>query len=158
TSIMIGGAVILVCFGLTFVDKQTTRTSVEGDSNQEDSGETDRGRRLDRQVRIVEERIEFSRKVAQELIAGRLTLWAAAAQLQKLDQSSAPQFQEFYASVFLRIYPGQSEPERYCRRAMALVESELILKPVEKESVLKRLNQELNNKRDVSSKAFSGSE
>ena len=156
TSITIGGAIILVCFGLTFLDKKediSTSTSDEGGSNQEVSGERDRGRRLDRQVRVVEERIEFSRKIAQELIAGRSTLWLAAAQLQNLDQSSAPLNQEFYASVFLRIYPGQSEPERYCRRAMALVESELILKPVEKRAVLARLKQELKSNLESSDKA-----
>ena len=161
TSIMIGGAVVMVCFGLTFLDKQehiTTSVSTEGDFNQEVSGERDRGRRLEQQARMVEERIEFSRKIAQELIAGRLTLWVAADQLQNLDQSSAPLYQEFYASVFPQIYPGQSEPERYCRRAMALAESELVLKPVERSAVLRRLHQELKSNLGGCSNGFSSSE
>jgi hypothetical protein len=158
---MIGGIVIVVCFGLTFLDTQkhtATGTTVEDSSNQEFSGERDRSRRLDQQAKMVEERIESSRKIARELIAGRLTLWVAAAQLQSLDQSLAPLFQEFYASVFPQIYPGQSESERYCRRAMALVESELVLKPVERSAVLKRLHQELKSNLGGCSNGFSSSE
>ena len=162
TSMMIGGAVILVCFGLTFLEKQepitiATGASDEPDSHQEISGERDRASRLDCQARMVEERIEFSRRVARELIAQRLTLWAAAAQLQNLDQFSAPLYQEFYASVFPQLYPGQSESERYCRRAMVLVESELVLKPAQRSAVLTRLHQELKSKLDGSANGLSNS-
>jgi hypothetical protein len=162
TSMMIGGAVVLVCFGLTFLEKQepitiATGASDEPDSRQEMSGERGRATRLDCQARMVEERIEFSRQVARELIAQRLTLWAAAAQLQNLDQCSAPLYQEFYASVFPQLYPGQSESERYCRRAMALVDSELVLKPAQRSAVLGRLHQELKSKLNNSANGLSNS-
>src|SRR5713101_260609 len=149
TSMMIGGAVILVCFGLVFLEKQepitiATGASDQPDSHQEISGERERASRLDCQARMVEERIEFSRRVARELIAQRLTLWAAAAQLQNLDQFSAPLYQEFYASVFPQLYPGQSE-------------SELVLKPAQRSAVLGRLHQELKSKLDGSANGLSNS-
>ena len=147
TSIMIGGAAVVACFGLTLLEKRTANsTEVEQLRSQELERElpeeTNRAVRLKSQSIVVEERIQFSRRVAQDLIAERLTLRDAATQLQNLDQSSAPIFQEFYALVFPQLYPGRSEAERYCRRAITLVESELVLEPVRRAAVIRRLNQE----------------
>jgi hypothetical protein len=133
-----------------------TNFSAKGDT-QEISKETERATRLAFQAKTVEERIGFSRRVARELIAERLTLWAAAAQLQNLDHSTAPLYQEFYASVFSQLYPGQSEAERYCRRAMDLVEGELVAEPSRKAAVLRRLKQELKSKLDASANRLSNS-
>ena len=151
TSIMIGGSVVLACFGLILLEK---RTGIERESDklrgadlqQETPEEHHRAAHLEIQERIVEERIEFSRRVAQEIIAQRLTLWEAATQLEKLDQSTAPVFQEFYELTFQELYPGHSVAERYCRRAMVLVDGELVREPAKRAAVIRRLNQELRAK------------
>jgi hypothetical protein len=150
-SIMIGGAVVVACFGLTLLEKRAADTTGSdqlrrAELEQELPEENNRAARLKSQSIVVEERIQFSRRVAQELIAERMTLCEAATQLQNLDQSSAPIYLEFYAKVFPRLYPGRSEAERYCRRAIALVESELVLAPVQRAGVIRRLTQEFGLK------------
>lgn len=151
TSIMIGGAVVLACFGLILLER-CTGNERESDKlrsaelQQEFPEECHRAAHLDIQGRIVEERIEFSRRVAQALIARRLSLWEAATQLEKLDQSSAPVCQEFYEFTFPQLYPGHSVAERYCRRAMALVDGELVREPAKRAAVIRSLNQELRAK------------
>ena len=147
TSIMIGAAAIAACFGLTFLEKRETKTlGTDPDHNQniqvEVPEEISRANFLANQRRLVEKRIELSRCIAREVIARRMTLWDAAAQLQKLDHRSAPLCREFYQSIFPAIYPGRSEMERYYRRAMALVDGELAADPVKRRMVIRGLDQE----------------
>jgi hypothetical protein len=148
---MIGGAAVVVCFGLTLLEKRGVKNT-EADQlrsqeiEREFPDESNRAARLKSQSIVVEERIQFSRRVAQELIAQRLTLCDAATQLQNLDQFSAPIYQEFYSEVFAQLYPGRSEAERYCRRALALVESELVLAPAKHAATIRRLTQEFRLK------------
>jgi hypothetical protein len=147
-SILIGGGLVVVCFGLTLLEKQN-RNDVEPElvpnqETQEDvSEEINRFNRLGVQKRLVEKRIESSRRIAQDLIAHRLTLLEAADQLQSLDIQSAPICRAIYESAFPNVNPGRTEKERYCRRAISLVDSELLIDPVKCAAVLRELNQEL---------------
>src|SRR5262249_42748839 len=100
-SIVIGGAVVLASFGLVLLEKHTnykggSQKVGNVESQLEFPEEKNRATLLDIQEKIVEDRIDFSRRVAQEIIDQRLTLWEAAKQLEQLDQSSAPICQEFY--------------------------------------------------------------
>jgi len=149
-SIMVGGAVVLASLGLTFLEKcgpadpeaDLTRNP---EFRHEFPEESSRAALLAIQRGIVKQRIDFSRRVARELIAERLALPEAAALLQNLDQSCAPVFRDFYQFAFRQMYPGRSEGERYCRRAMALVENELALEPAKSAEVTRRLNQEVRS-------------
>jgi hypothetical protein len=148
---MIGGAVFLTCFGLMRLEKHLQyQNGLEKGGNVESQREfpeeKNRATLLDIQERIVEDRIDFSRRVAQEIIAERLSLWEAARQLENLDQCSAPVYQEFYQQAFRQLYPGHSLAERYCRRAIALVDAELVRESAKRAVVLRRLNQELRAK------------
>jgi len=151
TSIFVGGAVVVACFGLTLLEKRETN-SLEPDALQSQDRERDfpeevnRANLLVNQKKLVDRRIEFSRRIARELIAQRVTLWEAAAQLQNLDHHLAPLCREYYESVFPTMYPGRSERERYCRRAMALVNSELVLDPAKRAAVIRSLDQEFRFK------------
>jgi hypothetical protein len=111
----------------------------------------DRAARLDQQGAVVRARIEFTRRVALELIAQRLSLIEAAHQLRDLDHSLAPGRPDIYSNVFLKVYPGQSEDERYCQRAIHMVEGELALEPIQRRVISRRLTDELrqNLQRDV---------
>ena len=93
-------------------------------------------------------RIDFTRRVARELIGQRVTLLEAATQLRNLDSSLAPVYQDLYDSAFLQLYQGRSEGERYCQRAMAVVDGELASKPTERATILRRLNDEFHRELD----------
>lgn len=149
-SIMIGGTVVLACFSLILLEKHIQNERGPDkvgckDLAQEFPEEKHRTALLEKQERIVEDRIEFSRRVAQEIIAQRLNLWEAARQLENLDQSSAPVCQEYYMQTFRQLYPGHSMAERYCRRAIALVDSELVREPAKRTAIIRKLNQELRD-------------
>jgi hypothetical protein len=144
---MIAAAAIAACFGLTFLEKRETNTFetdlVHNQNIQvEVPEEISRANFLANQRRLVEKRIELSRRIAREVIARRMTLGDAADQLQSLDHQSAPLCREFYEFIFPEIYPGRSETERYCRRALALVNSELAGDPAKRGMVIRCLDQE----------------
>jgi len=148
TSIL-AGAVVMVCYGLilmehkeAYVPKQepVAATSVQ----QEVPEEGDRAVRLDRQGAVVRARIEFTRRVALQLIAQRLSLLEAAHQLRDLDRSLAPAQPDIYGGAFLNLYPGQSEDERYCQRAIHVVEGELVSEPAQRRAITRRLTDELH--------------
>jgi hypothetical protein len=110
--------------------------------NQETSEENDRIADLKKQENVVRTRIEVTRWVARELIERRLTLLQAASQLRDLDASLAPVRKDYYGAVFHQIYPGRTDDERYCQRAMAVVDSELVLEPARSGSIMRRLKAE----------------
>jgi hypothetical protein len=152
-SIMAGAAVVLACFGFTFLEKRglaepEADLSRNPEFQREYPEESSRAALLTIQREIVKQRIDFSRRVARELIDQRLALREAANQLQNLDQSCAPVFRDFYQFAFRQMYPGRSEGERYCRRALALVENELALDPAKCNEVIRRLNQEVRSNFD----------
>ena len=147
TSIL-AGAVVMVCYGLilmehkeAYVPKQepVAATSVQ----QEVPEEGDRAVRLDRQGAVVRARIEFTRRVALQLIAQRVSLIEAAHQLRDLDHSLTPGRPDFYNVTFHSLYPGQSEDERYCQRAIHVVEGELASEPAQRRAITLRLTNEL---------------
>jgi hypothetical protein len=148
TSIL-AGAAIVACYGLVLMERKEDKVTDQVQSptaglQHELSEESDRAARLAEQENIVRARIDFTRRVARELIARRLTLLEAATQLRNLDSSLAPVYQDLYGTVFLQLYPGRSEGERYCQRAMAVVDAELTSKPPERTAILRRLNDELH--------------
>jgi hypothetical protein len=111
-------------------------------STQEPSEENSFAASLKKQENVVRTRIDVTRRVARELIERRLTLLQAATQLRDLDTWLAPVREDVYGAVFREIYPGRSDDERYCQRAMAVVESELVLEPAQNCSILHRLKEE----------------
>jgi hypothetical protein len=146
---ILAGAVIVACYGLILTERKDDKVD---DQQQiapaalepEHSEESDRLARLEKQGNIVRARIDFTRRVARELIGRRLTLLEAATQLRNLDSSLAPVCQDLYGTVFLQLYPGRSEGERYCQRAMAVVDGELASKPIERTAILRCLNDEFH--------------
>jgi hypothetical protein len=150
TSIL-AGAVVMACYGLILLEKKEAQTPDGAKLSpamlqEELTAEGAHTAQLAKQEEIVRGRIEFSRRVARELIAQRLTLLEAANQLRELDYSLSPVKSDFYSIVFPKLYPGRSEAERYCRRAIAVVESELAAEPVKGRTVVRRLTDELRHK------------
>jgi hypothetical protein len=147
TSIM-AGAVIVTCLALILMERKEERVAEQDQmpptaSAQETSEESSFAAELKKQENVVRTRIEVTRRVARELIERRLTLLQAATQLRDLDISLAPVRKDIYGAVFRQIYPGRSDDERYCQRAIAVAESELVLEPVQNRSILRRLKEEL---------------
>jgi hypothetical protein len=147
TSIL-AGAVVMVCCGLMLMEHKEAQVAeperpTPTVMRQELAEDGDRAARLDRQGAVVRARIEFSRRVALELIAQRLSLLEAAHQLRDLDRSLAPAQPDIYGGAFLNLYPGQSEDERYCQRAIHVVEGELVSEPTQRRAITVRLTDEL---------------
>ncbi len=147
TSIL-AGAVVMVCCGLILMEPKEApvlnREPVAAtDVPQQLPEEADHAARLDQQGAVVRARIEFTRRVALELIAQRLRLIEAAHQLRDLDHSLAPGRPDIYHVTFLKLYPGQSEDERYCQRAIHVVEGELASEPIQRRAITQRLMNEL---------------
>jgi hypothetical protein len=111
-------------------------------STQETPEESSFAADLKKQENVVRTRIDVTRRVARELIERRLTLLQAATQLRDLDLSLAPVRKDFYGTVFHQIYPGRTDDERYCQRAIAAVDSELVLEPARSGSIMRRLKDE----------------
>jgi hypothetical protein len=138
----------MVCYGLMLMEhkeaqvaepERPTPTAI----SQGLPEEGDRAARLDQQGAVVRARIEFTRRVALQLIAQRLSLIEAAHQLRDLDHSLTPGQPEIYKVTFLSLYPGQSEDERYCQRAIHVVEGELSCEPAQRRAITRRLTDEL---------------
>ena len=152
TSIL-AGAAIVACYGLILMERKDDKVDDQqqiapATLEHELSEERDRLARLEKQENVVRARIDFTRRVARELIGQRVTLLEAATQLRNLDSSLAPVCQDLYGMVFLQLYPGRSEGERYCQRAMAVVDGELASKPTERTTILRRLNDEFHRELD----------
>jgi hypothetical protein len=147
TSIL-AGAVVMVCYGLLLMERKEAggpdperprEVAVRQELPEESAG----GARLDQQGVVVRARIEATRRIALELIAQRLTLMGAARQLRDLDHSLAPGRPDIYHVTFLQLYPGQSEDERYCQRAIHVVDGELASEPSQRRAITRRLTDEL---------------
>ncbi len=147
TSIL-AGAVVLAMSGLMVLERKGENVPSQeklttAELQQKFPEESQRAARLETQGGIVRERIEFTRSVARELIANRITLLEAATRLRDLDHSLAPVQADVYDLVFPTIYPGRSEGERYCHRAIAMVDAELVQQPAEARALVRRLTDEL---------------
>jgi len=147
TSIL-AGAVIVTCLSLILMEGNEDKPADQDQMRsaalaQETSEENRRAADLKKQEDVVRTRIEVTRQVARELIERRVTLLQAATQLRDLDSSLAPVAKDFYGTVFRQIYPGRSDDERYCQRAIAVVDSELVLEPARSGLILRRLKDEL---------------
>jgi len=152
TSIL-AAAVIGACYGLVLLEQKDDNVSDPEEvpataTSRELSEEGERVAELEKQRSIVKARIDFTRRIARDLIAQRLTLSQGASQLRDLDRSLAPVHQDFYLAAFREFYPGQSQDERYCQRALAVVDSELASKPVQRFEVLRRLEDQFRRERD----------
>jgi len=146
TSIL-AGAVIVTCLALILMDRREEKAADQDQISsaqlrQETTQEHDRAADLKKQQDVVRTRINVTRRVAWELIERRLTLLQAATQLRDLDSSLAPVQKDIYGAVFLQIYPGRSNDERYCQRAIAVVDSELVVEPARSGSTIRRLKDE----------------
>jgi hypothetical protein len=78
--------------------------------------EVHRGQKLKAQLRELPRIREAKRRIASDLIAGRLTLAEAAARFRELDRKTmdAPT----YSRVLKLHFPGASEEERICRKVI----------------------------------------
>jgi hypothetical protein len=91
--------------------------------------ELERSRELDEYGRAFIERVLQRNAVREELVeqvlAGRLTLWQAAARFKAADATLSPVQQASHRSAF----PGETEDERYCREVIFRVEGVLEWQP-----------------------------
>jgi hypothetical protein len=96
---------------LPFGDQESR--SQEDDQYQQ---EVRRGQKLKAQLRELPRIREAKRRIANDLIAGRLTLAEAAARVRELDRQTmdAPT----YSRVLKLHFPGASEEERICRKVI----------------------------------------
>jgi hypothetical protein len=113
--------------------------------------ELERGRELDEYGRAFIERVLQRNAVREELVeqvlAGRLTMWQAAARFRAADATLPPVQQTSHRSAFR----GETEDERYCREVIFRVESALEWQPRRATAVTPaRLTEELERvlKRD----------
>lgn len=85
------------------------------------------------------QRMQARDGLARDVVAGRLSLTAAAAEFQRLDQQSPT----FDVQRFRRFAPGRTDSERYGRLVIAGVEALLADTP-DRADILDRLHRELS--------------
>jgi hypothetical protein len=101
-----------------------------------------RARELDVGYRAVERSRRAKCQAANELVAGRLTLWEAAARFREVTVRPRE------CVVLLRSFRhGASDDELFCRCVIEYVESELAADPARAAAVVGRLNVELAERR-----------
>jgi len=92
---------------------------------------------LDEQDRTISKRLGAKDEVVKDLIAGRLTLFEAAAGFRRLNE-------EFPRAVVKESVPGVTEEEQLCRQVIAWVRVRLEVNPGEaSEDFVARLEHEL---------------
>jgi hypothetical protein len=84
-------------------------------------------------------RIKAKRRIAQDVLAQRLTLLEAAEHFRDLNEGNPGVDWE----VFRRAYPGCSDDERYCRQVIDVVEGEVHRDRSRAVAIRKRLEAEL---------------
>ncbi len=83
-------------------------------------GEARRGQRLEADRVVLLNSVETKRQIADNLTAGRLTLWEAAARFKAL-YATRPE----HLGPYLDQYPGGSDDERLCRQVIGFAEARL---------------------------------
>ncbi len=94
---------------------------------------------LDARHQFTNRKIATKRHLAQELIAGRLTLLETAAQFRALDRAHA----EFVWSAFRRQYPAATDDESHCLCVIATAQSEFPNRSRQEAAIGARLRAEL---------------
>ena len=89
----------------------------------------------------VAERCTQKRRLAEEVIDGRLGLLEAARRYRDLDEQPPP----FYWEAFRRTYPGASDDERHCRNVIGYVGTALQDRPDADPALVARLEAELED-------------
>jgi hypothetical protein len=100
--------------------------------------ELTRREEMDAEYRVAAERLVARRRVAAALIAGRLSVYEAAARFHDMDQEQP----DLYRKRLYLYYEGATEEERYWRQAVAFTAQQVPEGP-EREAVLRRLEDEL---------------
>jgi hypothetical protein len=80
---------------------------------------------LDQRLKVTQDHNRALRHIAQEVVAGRLTLPEAAARYRDLNAANP----DFDYRTFERGFAGANEEERCCRQVIARVEAELANDP-----------------------------
>jgi hypothetical protein len=93
---------------------------------------------LDEDLRDVVRRSEGRRRVVDDVIAGRLSLAAAAARFQELDEASAT----FNWDRFRAVNPGETDLEKQCHAVILHVQNLLVNEPDRQRAVTGRLEEE----------------
>src|SRR5262245_56525328 len=101
--------------------------------------ELHRSGQLDGKLAATRQAVAAKQAITAEVIAGRRTLFEAAAAFQALNGQNP----DFNWAMFCRHYPGGSDGERYCRYVLRWVELHLPEGSGQAEQVLKRLEAEL---------------
>jgi hypothetical protein len=104
--------------------------------------ETERSRRLDERLGTVLRCCSEERRLAREVVAGRLGLVEAAGRFRDLTADEPT----FNRESFRRAYPGGSDEERYCRQVIAFVRVALSEQPGADPSVVGCLEAELQDR------------
>jgi hypothetical protein len=98
-----------------------------------------REQHLDTTMQESLQRLAEQRQVAQEVLAGRLTLLQAAARFRTIRAEDSPH----HRALALRHYPGASEEEWLCRLVIGFVAAELQGQPEQERACRQRLEAEL---------------
>ena len=96
---------------------------------------------LDDVMAAVVRRRALKQAVVEELLAGRITLRAAAARFRAINEAAAA----FPWDEFRRAYPGSTDEERHCREVIAQMKVLRWDRPGEMAEVVARLEAELQD-------------
>jgi hypothetical protein len=99
------------------------------------------GTELDREAEETFRREVTKEEVVPEVLAGRLTLWQAAARFRALDATASPRIRKSLGEGF----PGIAEDERCCRKVITWVARREAERPDGGHGVAQRLAAELED-------------
>jgi hypothetical protein len=104
-----------------------------------DPGEKERRVQLEATRKVVLAQSRARRATAQALAAGRTSLLAAGSRIREIDLARP----SFRWQDFRAYFPGNSDEERFCRKAMDFAEAELLRQPERAQALRQRLEREL---------------
>jgi hypothetical protein len=104
--------------------------------------ESDRSAQLDRRDVLILSRLNGKNEIVRQLLAGKLTLWQAAARFQRLNEEPTEMKDLSYRQAF----PGATAGESACRQVLHWVETELAGDQAADRAVLRRLQAELDER------------
>jgi hypothetical protein len=92
-----------------------------------------------RRLAVTDRRIEIRKRIANEVIAGKMSLLQAAEQYRDLNEASAT----FCPEAFHYGFSGRNDDERTCRQVISYVKQQFSETPEKGKATVGRLEQEL---------------
>jgi hypothetical protein len=135
-------AFLLVCAGGFFIDSRAQRQGDKSvDRNEASRTDGESRDELDRRLAASDRVSEARKRLARQVIAGRLSLLQAAGRYLDLNES----FEDFSLEAFRTRFSGATDLERACRQVIEFVRCESSDDPQAGEPVARKLERELDS-------------